>query len=52
LGGIIPSSQIVAVFSSWLIGNIIVTIIIVPLALRFLTPKVRKSKLFVRYYWE
>ena len=51
-GGIIPSSQIGAVFSSWLIGNIIVTIIIVPLALRFLTPRVRKSKLFVRYYWD
>jgi hypothetical protein len=52
LGGIIPSSQIGAVFSSWLIGNVIVTVIIVPLALRFLTPKVRKSRLFVRYYWE
>jgi hypothetical protein len=41
-----------SIFSTWLIGNIIVTILIVPLALRFLTEKVRGSKLFVKYYWE
>jgi len=52
LGNVITSSQIGSVFSAWLIGNIIVTILIVPLALRYFTPKVRKSKLFVRYYWE
>jgi hypothetical protein len=39
-------------FSSWLVGNIIVTILIVPLALRFLTEKVSKSKLFVKHYWD
>jgi len=52
LGNVIAASQIVSVFSLWLIGNIIVTIIIVPLALRHLTPKVQKSKLFVKYYWD
>jgi integral membrane sensor domain MASE1 len=52
LGNVIAASQIGSVFSLWLIGNIIVTIIIVPLALRHLTPKVQKSKLFVRYYWD
>ena len=52
LGNVIIASQIVSVFTLWLIGNIIVTIIIVPLALRHLTPKVQKSKLFVRYYWD
>lgn len=51
-GGVIAVSQIVNVFTLWVIGNIIVTIIIVPLALRYLTPKVRKSKLFVRNYWD
>jgi hypothetical protein len=51
-GNVIASSQIVSVFTLWLIGNIIVTIIIVPLALRYGTPKVQKSKLFVRYYWD
>jgi integral membrane sensor domain MASE1 len=52
LGNVIAASQMGSVFSLWLIGNIIVTIIIVPLALRHLTPKVQKSKLFVRYYWD
>jgi hypothetical protein len=39
-------------FSTWLVGNIIVTLLIVPLALRFLTVKVNKSKLFVKQYWD
>lgn len=52
LGNVIMSSQIGSVFTLWLIGNIIVTILIVPLGLRFLTPKIRRSKLFVKYYWE
>ena len=51
-GNVITASQVGSVFTLWLIGNIIVTIIIVPLALRHLTPKVQKSKLFVRYYWD
>jgi len=51
-GNVIAASQIGSVFTLWLIGNIIVTIIIVPLALRHLTPKIRKSKLFVKYYWD
>jgi len=40
------------VFSTWFIGNAIVCILIVPLALRILTPRVQKSKLFVKYYWD
>jgi hypothetical protein len=52
LGNVITSSQIGSTFTLWLVGNIIVTVIIVPLALRFLTPKIQKSKLFVKYYWE
>ncbi len=52
LGNVITSSEIGSVFSLWLIGNIIVTVLIVPLALRHLTPKIRKSKLFVRNYWD
>jgi len=40
------------VFSAWLIGNIIVTILIVPLALKLFTPGVRKSRLFVKNYWD
>ena len=52
LGNVIQSSQIGSTFMLWLIGNIIVTIIIVPIGLRFLTPKVQRSKLFVKYYWD
>jgi hypothetical protein len=52
LGNIIPTSQMTSVFFAWLMGNIIVTILIVPLVLRHLTPKVQKSKFFVKYYWE
>ena len=52
LGNVIQSSQIGSTFMLWLIGNIIVTIIILPFALKFLTPKVRRSKLFVKQYWD
>jgi len=52
LGNVITSAQIGSVFMTWLVGNIIVTVIIVPLALHHFTPKIRKSKLFVKYYWE
>jgi hypothetical protein len=41
-----------SIFLTWFIGNLIVTILIVPLALKYFTPKVRKSKLFVKYYWD
>jgi hypothetical protein len=51
-GNVIAASQIVGVFFIWLIGNIIVTIIIVPLALRYGTPHIRKTKIFVRNYWD
>ena len=51
-GNVITSGQIGSVFTLWLIGNIIVTAIIVPLALRHFTPKIQRSKLFVRYYWD
>jgi hypothetical protein len=44
--------NIAGVFSTWLIGNIIISILIVPLALRFLTEKVSTSKLFVKHYWD
>ena len=52
LGNVITSGQIGSTFTLWLIGNIIVTAIIVPLALRHLTPRIQRSKLFVKYYWE
>jgi integral membrane sensor domain MASE1 len=44
--------NIAGTFSTWLIGNIVVTIFIVPLGLRFGTEKVNRSKLFVKQYWD
>jgi hypothetical protein len=40
-----------SVFTSWFIGNAIVCLVIVPLALRTLTPRVQKHRLFVKNYW-
>jgi hypothetical protein len=40
------------VFSQWLVSNIVLTIITVPLGLRLLTEKISKSKLFVKQYWD
>jgi hypothetical protein len=39
-------------FSTWLIGNVIVTLLVVPLALKIITPRIQKSRLFVKFYWE
>jgi hypothetical protein len=44
--------NIPVVFSTWLVGNIVITLLIVPLALRFLTEKISRSKLFVKKYWD
>jgi len=52
LGGVILPSGIGSVFSTWLLGNIIVTIIIVPIALRRLSPRIQKSRLSVKGYWD
>jgi len=50
-GHIVPTTQMTATFSVWWIGNVVATIIIVPICLRHFTPKIRKSKLFVNNYW-
>jgi hypothetical protein len=44
--------NVAVAFSTLLVGNIIITISIVPLALRLLTEKVSRSKLFVKKYWD
>jgi integral membrane sensor domain MASE1 len=51
---LVPGSavNVASVFVTWLFGNIFVTILIVPLALRSGTEKVRHSKLFVTKYWD
>ena len=51
---LLPGSTVnfASAFSTWLVGNIVVSLLLVPLALRLLTEKVSKSKLFVRKYWD
>ncbi|MCZ7382143.1 MAG: hypothetical protein O8C64_11325 [Candidatus Methanoperedens sp.] len=50
-GGIISWNNVPGVFAGWLIPNIIVTIVITPLLLRYITPHIKKSRLYVRNYW-
>jgi len=51
IAGITEWSQVPSVFLLWFIGNVIVTIIIVPLVLRHFTPRVERIKVFVKNYW-
>ncbi len=51
IGGLITPSQILGVFGPWFVTNMIVTLIIVPIALVRLTPRFEKSKVFVKGYW-
>ena len=50
--GLVEPGMMGNIFSTWLIGNVIVTILIVPIALRVFTPKLQKSRLFVKNYWD
>ncbi|VVB94332.1 Uncharacterised protein [uncultured archaeon] len=51
LGGIVSWNNAPGIFAGWLIPNIIVTIVITPLLLRYITPQIKKSGLYVRNYW-
>jgi hypothetical protein len=50
-GGIISWNNAPYIFIGWLIPNIIVTIAITPLLLRYITPHIKKSGIYVRNYW-
>jgi integral membrane sensor domain MASE1 len=52
IGNMIAWTEVTPAFFAWFIGNVIVTALIVPLALRYVTPKIEKSKVFVRHYWD
>jgi hypothetical protein len=52
IGHVIAWADVMPVFFAWAIGNVIVTALIVPLALRNLTIGIRKSKVFVKNYWD
>jgi hypothetical protein len=52
LGGIVPANNLGATFAAWFLGNAVICLILVPLILKGMTPKVRKARLFVKYYWD
>jgi hypothetical protein len=52
IGNMIAWADVTPAFFVWCIGNIVVTAVIVPLALRYGTPHIRKTKVFVRNYWD
>ena len=51
IGGIIEWSAFTSVFVPWLIGNVVIILLIVPLALSRFTEQVSKSKVFVKNFW-
>ncbi|OPX63098.1 hypothetical protein [Methanoregula sp. PtaB.Bin085] len=48
---LVTTAGITGIFLTWFAGNVIVTLLIVPLALRFGTGTIRSSKLFIANYW-
>lgn len=50
-GNVIAWAQVPPVFASWFFGNVILTALLLLPALFYLTPKIERSKLFVRQYW-
>jgi hypothetical protein len=44
--------NIAVAFSALVIGSVIITLLVVPLALRLFTERVSRSKLFVKKYWD
>ncbi len=52
IGNIIQWTEITPAFTGWFAGNVILTALIVPLALRYGSSKIRKSTIFVRNYWD
>ena len=51
VGGVIAWSTIMAAFVPLFAGSAVFTVIIAPLVLHRCTPRVEKSKIFVRDYW-
>ena len=51
LSGNISWNNAPGIFIGWFIPNIIITIAITPLLLRYITPYIKKSGVYVRNYW-
>jgi hypothetical protein len=51
MGGVIPWAGVQATFTSWFMGNLLVTILITPPLLVLLTPGLRRAGLLVKGTW-
>ena len=51
VGGLASWNDVPGIFAGWLIGNLIVTILITPILLRYFTPRIQKAGLLVKQYW-
>jgi len=52
LGNVIQWTEVMPAFIGWFAGNVILSVLIVPPALRHISPKIQKSKIFVKNYWD
>jgi hypothetical protein len=51
VGGVITWDSVLKAFAGWFGGNLIVTILISPVLLKYTTPLIAKTGLYVRGYW-
>lgn len=51
-GGLILYEAFFVTFQSWFTGNVIATILIVPLLLRYVTPYIQQTDSYVEGYWK
>lgn len=49
--GVIPWTDHFEVFQGWFIGNLITTLVLTPVMLRYVTPYIRQTKSCVQNYW-
>jgi len=50
-GGVVPWEEVPGLLWSWFLGNLVVTILIAPALLYFLTPRLRDAGLLVKGTW-
>lgn len=51
IGGVASWNDFPGIFTGWLIGDLIVIIVITPLLLRYITPHIQKTGVFVKKHW-
>ncbi len=51
MGGVTSWNDVPSTFTIWLISSLIITILITPLLLRYITPHIQKAGIYVNRYW-